>query len=122
MCANGLDAHAVERQPYLLPCHAGRRILRPSSFHTQDEAGRYHLYLGNACPWCHRVLLAYVLRGFSPETLSITQLGSDPTKARRYGEPSRLSAALRNALNFPRMMERGGKRFYRLLSPILIIV
>ena len=56
-------------------------------YNNQDEAGRYHLYLGNACPWCHRVLLAYVLRGFSPETLSITQLGSDPTKARRYELP-----------------------------------
>lgn len=52
--------------------------------HTpQAEPGRYHLYLGNACPWCHRVLLAYVLRGFSQDTLSVTQLGSDPTKARR---------------------------------------
>ncbi|KAG1674958.1 hypothetical protein FOA52_014753 [Chlamydomonas sp. UWO 241] len=49
------------------------------------EPGRYHLYLGNACPWCHRVYLAYVLRGFSKETLGITQLGSDPTKARRGG-------------------------------------
>jgi len=49
------------------------------------EPGRYHLYLGNACPWCHRVHLAYVLRGFSPKTLGITQLGSDPTKARRGG-------------------------------------
>ena len=27
------------------------------------ESGRYHLYVGNACPWCHRVLLALALRG-----------------------------------------------------------
>jgi putative glutathione S-transferase len=27
------------------------------------EAGRYHLYVGNACPWCHRVLLALVVAG-----------------------------------------------------------
>jgi putative glutathione S-transferase len=27
------------------------------------EKGRYHLYVGNACPWCHRVLLALVVCG-----------------------------------------------------------
>ena len=26
-------------------------------------SGRYHLYVGNACPWCHRVLLALVASG-----------------------------------------------------------
>ena len=30
------------------------------------EAGRYRFYLGNACPWCHRVLLALVVRGLAP--------------------------------------------------------
>lgn len=38
------------------------------------EPGRYRLYLGNACPWCHRVHLAYVLRGFSPDKLPVTQV------------------------------------------------
>ncbi|GFR42702.1 hypothetical protein Agub_g3625, partial [Astrephomene gubernaculifera] len=28
-----------------------------------SESARYHLYLGNACPWCHRVAVAAVLRG-----------------------------------------------------------
>ncbi|GAX78570.1 hypothetical protein CEUSTIGMA_g6010.t1 [Chlamydomonas eustigma] len=55
------------------------------SSEIKNEAGRYHLYLGNACPWCHRVLLAYVLRGFNQGVVSFTQLGSDPTKARRGG-------------------------------------
>ena len=26
-------------------------------------AGRYHVYVGNACPWCHRVSAALALRG-----------------------------------------------------------
>ena len=30
------------------------------------EPGRYHLYVGNACPWCHRVLLALTLTGLEP--------------------------------------------------------
>ncbi|GLC54137.1 hypothetical protein PLESTB_000827900 [Pleodorina starrii] len=79
------------------------------------ESGRYHLYLGNACPWCHRVALAAVLRGHltapPPEAtpapaaptappqrrqvststplpqqhVSLTRLEDDPTRARRGG-------------------------------------
>ncbi|KAG2423393.1 hypothetical protein HXX76_015358 [Chlamydomonas incerta] len=67
------------------------------------EAGRYHLYLGNACPWCHRVALAAVLRGWfrplpaalglpaagagaGPRALmTYTRLEDDPTRARRGG-------------------------------------
>jgi hypothetical protein len=29
----------------------------------QAESGRYHVYTGNACPWCHRVLLTLALTG-----------------------------------------------------------
>lgn len=29
----------------------------------QVESGRYHVYVGNACPWCHRVLLVLALTG-----------------------------------------------------------
>lgn len=31
-----------------------------------QEAGRYHIYVGNTCPWCHRAVLAVVLRGLAP--------------------------------------------------------
>eukprot|EP00798_Chlamydomonas_sp_ICE-L_P000006 gene6-12814_t len=48
------------------------------------ESGRYHLYMGNACPWCHRVMLAMVLRGLTSH-ISVTRLASDPSKARRGG-------------------------------------
>ena len=37
------------------------------------ESGRYHLYTGNACPWCHRCLLALAARGLS-EHVSVGQL------------------------------------------------
>ncbi|GIL63806.1 hypothetical protein Vafri_17794 [Volvox africanus] len=68
-----------------------------------SESGRYHLYLGNACPWCHRVALAAVLRGHlvaptatapppqqrqRPQPLqhvTLTRLEDDPTRARRGG-------------------------------------
>jgi putative glutathione S-transferase len=59
---------------------------------TQAESGRYHLYVGNACPWCHRVLLAWVLRGLARPAaangaphITITRLADDPTRARRGG-------------------------------------
>ncbi len=60
---------------------------------AQAESGRYHLYLGNACPWCHRVALALVLRGLarpsggagSAPHVTVSRLVDDPTKARRGG-------------------------------------
>lgn len=30
------------------------------------ESGRYHVYVGNTCPWCHRAVLAVVLRELAP--------------------------------------------------------
>jgi len=47
--------------------------------------GRYQLYVGNACPWCHRVLLAKVFRNISMAQLPHTELVDDPTKASRGG-------------------------------------
>lgn len=47
-------------------------------------SGRYHLYLGNACPWCHRVGIALALRG-QLEDVSVTRLDDDPEKATRGG-------------------------------------
>jgi putative glutathione S-transferase len=50
-----------------------------------DEKGRYHLYLGNPCPWCHRVKLAVAVKGFSEENIGQTRLVDDPVKASRGG-------------------------------------
>lgn len=50
-----------------------------------DEHHRYHLYLGNPCPWCHRVRLAVALLKFTPEQIGITYLVDDPVKASRGG-------------------------------------
>jgi len=49
------------------------------------EPHRYHLYVGNACPWCHRVLLVKAIRSIPDESLSYTILLDDPTKASRGG-------------------------------------
>ena len=49
-----------------------------------QESGRYHIYVGNACPWCHRVLMALVIRGLQ-EHVSITYAADDPERASRGG-------------------------------------
>lgn len=51
-----------------------------------DERNRYHVYLGNPCPWCHRVKLILALRDISSEDeVGVTTLIDDPTKASRGG-------------------------------------
>jgi len=50
-----------------------------------DEPGRYHIYVGNPCPWCHRVRLALALRKIKPEQIGVTVLVDDPVKASRGG-------------------------------------
>ena len=64
-------------------------MLHPSSCATrcpcpQVESGRYHVYLGNACPWCHRVMLALVLRGLLPH-VGVTHAVDDAERASRGG-------------------------------------
>ncbi len=50
----------------------------------QPAAGRYHLYVGNACPWCHRVLLTLAIRGLS-QSVGVTRLLDIPERATRGG-------------------------------------
>ena len=47
---------------------------------------RYHIYVGNACPWCHRVSVTLALRGLLGDAgISCTTLADDPEKASRGG-------------------------------------
>jgi len=78
----------------LAPQSKGGAYLRPeSSFQTNGipssdfplELNRYHLYVGNPCPWCHRASLARALRGLDSTHLSLTMLIDDPTKASKGG-------------------------------------
>jgi len=49
-------------------------------------AGRYHVYVGNPCPWCHRVSIARQLRGLAEGNLvTSTRLANDPERASRGG-------------------------------------
>jgi putative glutathione S-transferase len=48
------------------------------------ETGRYCLYLGNPCPWCHRVALALALRGLT-SNITVIRAIDDPERASRGG-------------------------------------
>jgi putative glutathione S-transferase len=50
-----------------------------------DEGGRYHLYVGNPCPWCHRAALTVNLLGMDQSQIGVTRLQDDPIKASRGG-------------------------------------
>ena len=49
-----------------------------------DEGRDYVLYVGNACPWCHRTTIARALRG-AEAMVTVVVMDDDPTKARRGG-------------------------------------
>jgi hypothetical protein len=42
-------------------------------------------YVGNACPWCHRVTLAHALKGLSQAQVSYSSMDDDPERASRGG-------------------------------------
>lgn len=48
------------------------------------ESGHYHVYVGNACPWCHRVLLVLALTGLD-QHISVGRLADIPERATRGG-------------------------------------
>lgn len=62
---------------------------------NENDRGRYHLYVGNPCPWCHRAVLAAGLLDLlaptakssngQPPLVGVTRLLDDPVKASRGG-------------------------------------
>jgi putative glutathione S-transferase len=69
---------------YKRPSYGFAETIGVSSKHP-DEGGRYHLYVGNPCPWCHKAVLAVKLLGMDESQIGITRLEDDPIKASRGG-------------------------------------
>ena len=46
--------------------------------------GRYHVFVGNACPWCHRIMLTLAILGLDKH-VSYTWLTDDAERASRGG-------------------------------------
>lgn len=68
---------------YSRPQNAFDEVIGSDEFPV--ESSRYLVYVGNACPWCHRVLLALALRGLAVRHVAVVRLEDDPTRARRGG-------------------------------------
>eukprot|EP01024_Parvocaulis_polyphysoides_P038110 TRINITY_DN3411_c0_g1_i3.p1 TRINITY_DN3411_c0_g1~~TRINITY_DN3411_c0_g1_i3.p1 ORF type:complete len:404 (+),score=20.19 TRINITY_DN3411_c0_g1_i3:193-1404(+) len=50
-----------------------------------NEYGRYHVYVGNACPWCHKVLLVLAITGAANAFITYSKLQDDAERASRGG-------------------------------------
>lgn len=72
-----------ERGSYQRPSYPFKGRIGTSAF--PDEPGRYHLYVGNPCPWCHRTKLAVNVLGFDATQIGLTLLEDNPVKASRGG-------------------------------------
>ncbi|KAL6779675.1 hypothetical protein ACKKBG_A13255 [Auxenochlorella protothecoides x Auxenochlorella symbiontica] len=67
---------------YVRPTYSFEGVLGSPDFPL--ETGRYRLYLGNPCPWCHRVGLALAARGLS-DHVEVVHLLDDAERASRGG-------------------------------------
>jgi len=63
----------------------GKKIELDANSEFPAQPGRYHLYLGNPCPWCHRVKLVVNLLNLEPIMSGVTTLVDNPEKASRGG-------------------------------------
>eukprot|EP00980_Cylindrotheca_fusiformis_P030827 scaffold25486_cov181-Cylindrotheca_fusiformis.AAC.1 len=69
---------------YQRPKYSFSRTIGSKQFPA--EPGRYHIYVGNPCPWCNRVkLVAKLLKLDNNNILGITPVIDDPIKASRGG-------------------------------------
>ncbi|KAH7618740.1 hypothetical protein Ndes2526B_g05660 [Nannochloris sp. 'desiccata'] len=67
---------------YKRPTYSFQHKIGDPEFPAEND--RYVLYLGNPCPWCHRVALALALRGLTDNIIVIRAI-DDPERASRGG-------------------------------------
>jgi len=67
---------------YKRPTYSFQRKIGDPEFPAEND--RYVLYLGNPCPWCHRVALALALRGIT-KNITVIKAIDDPERASRGG-------------------------------------
>ena len=69
---------------YIRPSYDFKGEIGTHTFPECDEPGRFHLYAGKACPWCHRVELVRSVRRLQ-ECISMTTVLDRPEEASRGG-------------------------------------
>ncbi|KAG5190417.1 glutathione S-transferase [Tribonema minus] len=68
---------------YVRPSYDFKGVIGSPQFPA--EPGRYHVYLGQACPWCHRVSLTLALRSLNNGGITFSYMCDDPERASRGG-------------------------------------
>lgn len=113
----------------LAPQDAQGNYVRPSYTAGQsrelfpDEAGRYHLYVGNPCPWCHRAKLAINVLELN-DVVGMTLLEDNPVKASRGGwifsETQRDPLGSQDLRELYDKLSPGGSYTGRCTAPLLV--
>jgi putative glutathione S-transferase len=117
----------------LAPQDRNGNYVRPKYSYVTDgdnaplptEEGRYQLYFGNPCPWCHRAVLAVKMLSLDALTIGMTRLQDNPLKASRGGwifsakdpDPMFQSFDLRELYD---RLTPGGRYQGRCTAPLLI--
>jgi glutathionyl-hydroquinone reductase len=80
---------SYQRPSYMTALSSGGQRALPR---LESPLSRYQVFVGNPCPWCHRVVLTAAILGLcdssftsKPNLLRITKLIDDPTRASRGG-------------------------------------
>ena len=115
----------------LAPQDAAGNYQRPSySFSSTsqlnlEDTGKYHLYVGNPCPWCHRALLAVYWHGLE-DYVGVTRLEDNPVKASRGGwifsdsQPDKIFGGCRDLRQLYDKLTPGGSFQGRCTAPLLV--
>lgn len=100
----------------------------PEGASLQLTGGGHAVYVGNTCPWCHRVQLALTLRRIPDKAVANVRLLDEPERASRGGwafDPARGvtdpvfdAADLREV--YDRAAGRGGGYVGRCTAPLLV--
>lgn len=72
------------RPSYSFDGYIGKHPKKTGGKAFPDQAGRYQLYVGTACPWCHRCELVRSVRGLD-RYLAVTRVLDRPEEASRGG-------------------------------------
>ena len=79
---------AVPEGAYVRPAYAFDGVISPTPGVAGDahppEPDRYVVYVGNACPWCHRVTLTIALKGLG-DVVRVARMTDDAERASRGG-------------------------------------
>lgn len=89
---------------------------------VKGDGRRYELYVGNACPWCHRAVLALALRERLDSVISVTELEDDAGRASRGGWVMKTTDPVFGVSDLKQVYDKasGGSYSGRCTAPLLV--